>query len=207
MYRHLFLFGSSPPFNHQLGKAFSQKVHHTKIAILYIDREGSEEYLPKYIETLNIPNIQTYPLALKEAYEEHEVEELKQCGGIIIGGGHTLSYHKFIVETEIADVIRELFSQGVPVAGFSAGALITPAHCVISPKDNEEGSQLLKEGLGLLSDAILSAHFLEWDEEEALRTAMHRTESFIGYGIAECSGIYLCNGKIRMSEGFVQIEQ
>ncbi len=42
--------------------------------------------------------------------------------GIIIGGGETELYHKYIVDTEVGIHIKNLYKEGIPVAGFSAGA-------------------------------------------------------------------------------------
>lgn len=205
MERHLFLFGSSPPFNEQLANIFYSRLTSCKVAVLYIEREGSDEYIPKYVESFS-EEIKLWPLALKDEYTIEEIAELRQCGGVIIGGGDTLRYRQFVVETEIARVIHSLFHQGVPVAGFSAGALISMNPCVVSPRDNVEEKQLFEKGLGLLPDAVLSAHFLEWEEHQALRRAVEKTGVTIGYGIAEQSGAYFRNDRLTSVEGYVHLE-
>ncbi|WP_079477767.1 Type 1 glutamine amidotransferase-like domain-containing protein [Halobacillus salinus] len=202
---HLFLFGSSPPFNEQLSDTFYRHLSTSKVAVLYIEREGSDAYIPKYLETFP-EEVSLFPLALKQHYTNEEIKELHQCGGIIIGGGDTLAYRRFIVETELNQVIRSLFERGVPVAGFSAGALISPDTSVVSPKDNVTEEQLFEKGLGLLPDAVLSAHYLEWEEQSCLKQAVEKTEVSVGYGIAERSGAYFFNSRLTSIEGYVHIE-
>ncbi|ARI75895.1 Type 1 glutamine amidotransferase-like domain-containing protein [Halobacillus mangrovi] len=201
---HLFMFGSSPPFNEQLALKFSQCINGGKIAVLYLDREGAEIYLPKYWKGINSSS--SYCMALKEKYGRDELKTLKSCQGVIIGGGHTEAYRSFIVETELGSILKELYYEGIPIAGFSAGALICPEMCVISPNDNEEGSQLFQRGMGLVDDIVISAHYLEWNEEANLEKAIERTKASIGIGIAENAGIYLLNNKLTSAEGYIHIQ-
>ena len=203
---HLFLFGSSPPFNEQLAAEFSKQLKNRFVAVLYIERDGSDAYLPKYTNALTETNLSVIPFSLKKKYTDAERNALMECGGIIIGGGDTVAYHDFIVNTSLGDMIYERFHDGVPVAGFSAGALISPEHCVISPMDNVDQVQQVQDRLGLIEKAVISAHFLEWEEEESLKKALEDTEQPIGYGIAEGAGVYLRNNQFIAAEGYVQVE-
>lgn len=207
MNTHLFLFGSGPPFSDRLARQYSKLLAHGKVAVLYIDRVGSEEYLPKYTKEIGLDSSAVHYLSLKHTYEEEEVEQLRTCNGVIIGGGDTVAYREYIVETEVAPILSELFSKGVPIAGFSAGALIAPEHCVISPNDNEKQVQLFRKGLGLVRDVIIAAHFLEWGEEEPLKKGIAHTGVSCGYGIAEGSGLYIRNNHLVSTEGYIQIER
>ncbi|MGI8313553.1 Type 1 glutamine amidotransferase-like domain-containing protein [Halobacillus mangrovi] len=198
------MFGSSPPFNEQLALKFSQCINGGKIGVLYLEREGAEAYLPNYWKGINFSSI--YCMTLKEKYKLDELNSLKSCQGVIIGGGHTEAYRSFIVDTELGSLLKELYREGIPIAGFSAGALICPEICVISPNDNEEGSQLLERGLGLVDELIISAHYLEWNEEANLEKAIERTEASLGIGIAEYAGVYLLNNKLSATEGYIHIQ-
>lgn len=205
---HLFLCGSGPPFSVKLAKKFSDLLRNSTIAILYIERQGSDQYLPIYQKNIEKIGLTTVHFPLKMQYTPDELDQLKECGGIIIGGGVTGEYRERIVETEIGSIITSAFNKGVPVAGFSAGSLIVPEHCVISPYDNDDKKQLFIKGLGLLPGAVVSAHFLEWQEEfENLKQAVKKTGVPIGYGIAENSCIYIHDGKLEAVEGYLIIER
>ncbi|MFD2923578.1 Type 1 glutamine amidotransferase-like domain-containing protein [Halobacillus naozhouensis] len=207
---HLFLFGGSPPMTELLANRFAETLRDKKgtIALLYIEREGSEEYLPKYSLTLRdyAPELEIFSLPIEASYTKEQLNQLRDSSGIIIGGGDTLAYYNYIVETEVAEVIQDQFQKGVPVAGFSAGALISPENCVISPKDNPKEITLYQRGLGLLMDGVLSAHYLKWKEQDQLKKVITHTDVGFGYGIADESGIYFENQKLTTIEGYVHIE-
>ncbi|WP_079528676.1 Type 1 glutamine amidotransferase-like domain-containing protein [Halobacillus hunanensis] len=207
---HLFLFGGSPPMPDRMASQFVETLRNKRgtITVLYIEREGAEEYLPRYTLSLHshAPELNIFYLPLGTFYTEKQLDQLRASNGIIIGGGDTLAYRNYIVETEIAEIIRCQFQNGTPIAGFSAGALISPNNCVISPKDNPEEVTLYQQGLGLLMNAVLSAHYLKWEEQDQLKTIVAYTHVQVGYGIAEDSGIYFKNQRLTTIEGYVHIE-
>ncbi|WP_245690058.1 hypothetical protein [Sediminibacillus albus] len=64
---HLFLFGGSPPFTPQLAKIFAGLARNSlgKIAILFLEREGWQAYMPKYtteLEKHGLKNFLFFPL-------------------------------------------------------------------------------------------------------------------------------------------------
>ncbi|MEH7381022.1 Type 1 glutamine amidotransferase-like domain-containing protein [Bacillus sp. JJ1533] len=200
---HLFLFGGGPPFNDKLGKRFADlagsKV--ARIAILFLERPGWQEYRPSYTQVLGNCDVQDfYYFALSETPTQEQLTQLEKCTGIIIGGGVTELYRTYIVDTPVGDTIRKMFYEGVPVAGFSAGALVSCEHCVISPEDTLKQEQQYLSGLGLLKHCVISVHFSEWGGEENLLEAIS-TLNVPAYGIDENSGIYFKNEQLLEHEG------
>lgn len=201
---HLFLFGGGPPFNEQFGERFAQLAGNedARIAILFLERPGWQEYMPRYTKVLEDQGVRNfYYFALSESPTQEQLAELGKCTGIIIGGGVTELYRSYIVDTPVANVIRKMFHEGVPVAGFSAGALVSCEHCVISPEDTAQEHQLYLQGLGLIKDCVISVHFSEWGEEKNLIEAISELNVPIGFGIDENSGIYFKNGQLVEHEG------
>lgn len=199
---HLFLFGGSPPFNKKLGEIFSGLAGNSsaRIAILFLERTGWQEYMPAYTKVLNKHGISNYVyFALSKNPTDDQLYQLENCTGIIICGGDTELYQNYIVETPVGDIIRNRFYEGVPVAGFSAGALVSCEHCVISP-ENTAQQQLYLNGLGLISDCVISVHFTEYEEEKNLIEAISKLQ-VTGYGIDENSGLYVRSGQLIESEG------
>ncbi|WP_338653150.1 Type 1 glutamine amidotransferase-like domain-containing protein [Sporosarcina psychrophila] len=200
----MFLFGGSPPFGKNLGRQFANLSlnDNGKVAILFIEKDGWEEYMQEYksvLEGNGLVNFAYLPLSSKPS--KSTIMELISCTGIIICGGETELYHNYIVETSIAGHIREMYEQGVPVSGFSAGALICPNNCVIPPIDNMENKHLFLNGLGLIKNCCISVHFTKWNEEKNLKTALARTHVTIGYGIDDDAGIYFENETLSLTEG------
>lgn len=194
--RHLFLFGGSPPLSKNPGKKFSNLSLNGKgkVAILFIIRDGWKEYMQKYTSELEENGLKQFSyIALSSSPNHSTIKELKTCTGIIICGGETEFYRKFIVYTAIGEQVIQMYHDGVPVAGFSAGALISPESCVISPVDNVKKEHLFLKGLGLISDCVISVHFTKWNEEENLKLAMKRVNAPIGYGIDDEGCLFLKN--------------
>ncbi|WP_249872865.1 Type 1 glutamine amidotransferase-like domain-containing protein [Oceanobacillus saliphilus] len=207
--RHLFLFGGSPPFSKKLGKKFADIAirGEGKVAILFLERDGWEKYMPKYTSVLKDNGIDEFvylPLSPKPNYNTLKV--LTSCTGIIIGGGETELYRSYIVDTRIGELIKELYQQGVPVAGFSAGALIIPANCVIPPIDNSQNKHLFLKGLGLIKDCVISVHYTKWEEEENLKAALIKLNATIGYGIDDEAALYFVNESVLETGKFHKFE-
>ncbi len=204
--KHLFLFGGGAPFNESLGEKFANLSSNgsNKVAIMFIEQDGWKEYMPKYtdlLERYGVINFEYLKLTSSPSIELKE--QLRSSTGVIICGGDTELYREYIVETELGDLLKELYLQGIPIAGFSAGALISPNVCVISPVDNRKNEQLFLKGLGLVNNFVICAHFSKWNEEKNLLLALSRTNLSIGYGIDDGSGIYLRNELLSQSAGQV----
>ena len=203
--QQLFLFGSGPPFTSELCKTFVSCLNGTgPIALLYVPRPGSSwaDYAPIYTDALTANGATDFfhfPLSARPTPEQ--LEQLAGSSGIVISGGETECYQQFIVDTPIGTLIQERYQQGVPVAGFSAGALLTPDECRIPAIDQRDGKSLVLKGLGLLPDAVVSVHYDTWQEETNLHEAFIKTESTFGYGLPEQSGVYLKNGRLMQQEG------
>lgn len=208
MDRHLFLFGGSPPFTEELAAEFADLALKArgKVALLCLERDGWETYMPKYTCMLADQGMEEFIyLTLSEHKTKEITDELSTCTGVIICGGDTELYQKYIVGMSIGNQIRNLYVRGIPIAGFSAGALLSPEHCVIPPIDNSKQEHLFLQGLGLITDCVVSVHYSKWNERSNLITAMKKTNSQRGYGIDDDSGVYFKNEEALMIIGKVRI--
>lgn len=203
MEKHLFLFGGSPPFTANMANQFVKASGRNKpVSILFVEREGWEEYMPKYTRALERSGVKDFLyLPLPSTPVEQVVDCIKKSSSIIIGGGNTNLYADYIVETPIALVIKEQYESGIPIAGFSAGALISPKECIISPKDNEQKEFQHRKGLGLLPNVLVAVHFSQWKDEEHLRNAVQQFSDFSNYGIDEETCVYFRNDELHSTEG------
>ncbi|SDQ79237.1 Type 1 glutamine amidotransferase-like domain-containing protein [Virgibacillus salinus] len=202
--RHLFIFGGSPPFSKKFGEKFADLAlsNKGKVAILFIERDGWEEYMQIYTSILEEYYVERFVyLPLSPNTNHSTLEELSSCTGVIISGGETELYRDYIVDTPIGQHIIELYENGAPVAGFSAGALISPSNCVIPPIDNSRNEHLFLNGLGLIKDCVISVHFSKWEEEENLKAALARVNAPIGYGIDDDEGLYFENEVLSETAG------
>jgi len=204
MRTHLFLFGGNPPFTPNLQKRFAALTNGGPVAILYVPRTGKDwvTYASIYTEALQEEGISSFVhLPLSDAPTDEQLAQLQQCQGIIISGGETELYQQYLVATPIGDIIQSRFVNGVPIAGFSAGALVSPERCVIPEIDQRDNRRLRLPGLALLKDAVVCVHYETWGE------AVHLVQSFTeegtsrAFGLADASGIYLCDQYLIETEG------
>jgi len=200
--RHVFLFGGGPPFTPILANKFAQlsTTKERKIAILFVETPDSEKYLPSYTSVLKHQGLNNFvflPLSLTPSTTFFK--ELRTCSGIVIGGGDTELYQKYLMESSIGHHIKTVYNEGIPVAGFSAGALVSLNNCVVQSKND----QLFLKGLGLLSECLIQVHFTSITDEESLKSALIKTNTPIGYGICEESGIYFENETLSLTEGTI----
>lgn len=204
MDKHLFLFGGGPPFTPNMVKRFlAAKKSSEPVAILFVERDGWEEYMSNYTNELidfGLKDFHVIPLP------STPIDEVISCvtnsSGIIINGGDTNLYADYIVDTPIAAAIKECYESGIPVAGFSAGALISPKVCIISPKDNDQNEFQQRKGLGLISNVVIAVHFTQWNDKDHLQESVNKYNDYTNYGIDEDTGIYLVNGGLEAIEGY-----
>ncbi|WP_309298033.1 Type 1 glutamine amidotransferase-like domain-containing protein [Cytobacillus sp. NCCP-133] len=136
--RHLFLMGGSPPFGETIRKIFAE-LSLERTAVLFIKREGWRDYMNKYTRDLKRYGAEDfYYLPLSDSPSASLLKELEFCSGIIIGGGETEKYRNYIMDTAVGRRIQNMYREGIPVAGFSAGALICPDPCAIPPVDTRK---------------------------------------------------------------------
>ncbi|MCM3412693.1 Type 1 glutamine amidotransferase-like domain-containing protein [Metabacillus litoralis] len=188
-----------------MAKQFVIKASSTNapVSILFVERDGWEQYMPRYTRALEDLGLNEFHyLPLPSTPVEKVLNCLKKSSGIIIGGGNTNLYADYIVDTSISNTIKEKYESGIPVAGFSAGALISPELCVISPKDNVQNEFQYRKGLGLISDILIAVHFTQWNDEAHLRNAVNKFNNHINYGIDENTCVYFLNGYLKSIEGY-----
>ncbi|OAB42766.1 cyanophycinase [Paenibacillus antarcticus] len=204
--KYLFLFGANPSLE-EANELFIQKSggQNAKIVLLIMNRSGWEEYLPRYTDVWKRNGVVHISVILPddngELNEKIAEELLQEATGIFIGGGDTEKYHAYYAMEPIKSILKDCYSKGVPIAGSSAGALILPEICLISPKDSSNGEMLSKAGIGLLSDILIGVHFTEWNDKVNLLEGMKNHKIRYGIGIDEEACALFKNGKFESEFG------
>lgn len=126
---------------------------------------------------------------------------LSNATGILICGGNTPTYHRLFATEPIRTIIHEKYQTGVPVAGISAGALISLEICQLT--EDETGSDELQivQGLSLASGFVIGVHFTEWNALPEVLDVMAKTKTGLGFGIDEPACIVCENGKFARTLG------
>ena len=108
-------------------------------------------------------------LAYKEradADRDDWFETLTSATGIFFTGGNQLRISGILGGTRVAQSIRRLNAQGIPVGGTSAGAAILPEHMIAYGSTGgtpRAGMVSMSPGLGLTNRFVIDQHFRERD--------------------------------------------
>ena len=138
------------------------------LVVVLVDRDGSaERYLTDYVDALGGGSLgddrEILPVVIRDD-EPVDPALFAGAAGLAVAGGSTPRYHAALVGC--ADAIRTAVGNGMPYAGFSAGAMIAPATALLGGhllgdvevvhKDCSEGLGPLtvRPGLGLVPFAV-----------------------------------------------------
>ena len=166
-----------------------------RIALLMVGGEGWEEYVPRYTEPWGRCGATRVGVIVPGADGALDVPAalsvLRDATGIFIAGGRTATYHSLYATEPVRSVIRERHADGTPVAGLSAGALISPEVCLLRPTPKNPDQELrIDDGLGLISGLVVEVHFD--DGPGTLPTLLEgmcrsRTTRGLGIGMSACA--------------------
>jgi cyanophycinase len=144
---------------------------------------------------LNVKNAMSLPINSREdAEREDYLAALESATGIFITGGNQLRLSTILGGTSIAQSVRKLNSEGVHVAGTSAGAAIMPEHMIAGGSTgalpNEQGVTFAP-GLGLISKVLLDQHFSQRNRLGRLLSAVSYNPFASGLGICENTAAFI----------------
>jgi len=124
----------------------------------------------------------------EDCFNEETLRILNDATGIFITGGNQLRLSTILGGTPAARGIRRLNSNGVHVAGTSAGAAIVAEHMIAGgrsgPSPRESGVELAP-GLGLTNRVIIDQHFNQRQRMGRLLAALSFNPFACGLGIDE----------------------
>jgi cyanophycinase len=144
-----------------------------RVALLLQGSPRMAEYLANYINPLKAGGLSVEVIASNNRGDldiQTAVRKLREADGVFVGGGHTITYRGLYADSEVGEVIRDLYENGRPYAGLSAGAVIAMQHCI----PDEEGLAIMA-GLGLLKNELVAVHYSEQKALTPLIRAMRNT--------------------------------
>jgi len=179
-----------------------------RVAVLLV---GGGEDAPLYSHAYREQLLRTAPcdpvIAHVDEGEAFPSSVLTDIDGLLIGGGHTPSYLEAVLP--IVEEIRLLVTDGLPYAGFSAGAMIAADRAIIGgwqiggvpicPEETGEDLDELTvvEGLGLV-DLAVDVHAAQWGTLSRLIAATEAGLVDGGVAIDEFTVIIVGDGELRV---------
>jgi len=132
-----------------------------------------------------------------ECFNEETLRVLGEATGIFITGGNQLRLSTILGGTPVARLIRKLNSDGVHVAGTSAGAAILSEHMIAGGRSGSsprESGVELAPGLGLTNRVIVDQHFNQRQRMGRLLAALSFNPFACGLGIDENTAGFIAPG-------------
>jgi cyanophycinase len=130
----------------------------------------------------------------QDCHNEEWIEILRDSTGIFITGGSQLRLSRTIGGTPVAHELRDLYRNGVHIAGTSAGASYMSEHMIAfgdagaSPVTHMVA---MAPGIGLTSDFTIDQHFRERDRLGRLLTVLAYNPFIIGMGLDEDTAAFI----------------
>lgn len=198
--KSLFLLSGRPGFE-LVADEFVPTAGGSKASIallLFVNNDKTPTYVAEYADPWQKRGIASYTVVMPTTSGELDLEDATRriagATGIFIGGGDTARYRELFATKPIAQLIRDKYKDGVPIAGCSAGALVAMEHCL---EYNYESDNLnIKPGLGLLREPVIDVHFSERERLKPLLNAMKIIYIKQGLGIDESACAVFINGKL-----------
>lgn len=166
---------------------------------------AAREYHQRYLETFAVVGLRDVLVERVREGSPCPASALEDIDALFVGGGPTPAYHSSL--EPLYPAIRDLVADGVPYAGFSAGAQITGSTAVVGgwrldgvPVCPEDSSEDLEEltvvaGVGLLAGAV-EVHTAQWGNLSRLVAAVGA--GLVPYGVAidECTTLEAATGTV-----------
>lgn len=145
-------------------RAFADALGSGPIALVTAPSAAPERYLPMYEDAFEPLGVEVVELRLEDRASADlgsDLGVLRRCGGIFISGGDQLRGVATLRDSVAAEVIRQRWLDGCPVAGTSAGAsMLGEAMLGRGANDDSPDPSKLQvvEGLGLVHGALIDQH-------------------------------------------------
>jgi cyanophycinase len=201
--RQMFLYGGFGDNFEATSRPFIEAAggESARIALLCATSATLDRYMPYYKEPwrrLGAPEIiPVYPIADTTELSAEALETLRACTAVFMCGGDTRVYHAVYTRGEAGAILRERYQAGMPYAGLSAGALVTPAtasvwgdrlttatnRLTLNGSEYDCDAELyMAPGLGFLQDVVVEAHFSQNGGFPRLVAAMGQSGAPKGLG-------------------------
>jgi len=130
----------------------------------------------------------------KDCEDMIKLAKLDNATGIFMTGGDQLRLATIIGGTSVAKLMRRANSEGVHIAGTSAGAAFIPEHMIAFGRGGatpKSGLATLAPGLGLTNKVIIDQHFRERGRLGRLLSALAYNPFAIGLGVDEDTAAFI----------------
>ncbi|MCH4822659.1 cyanophycinase [Gramella lutea] len=145
----------------------------------------------------------------KNRQNVEQLDSLANAGLIYISGGDQNRFMDIVLNSPISDAIKRAYQNGATIAGTSAGAAVMSKKMITGDefkhpeytgdfKTIEAENIELKEGLGLIDNAIIDQHFIQRMRMNRLISTAIENPDEICIGIDESTAILVQNDSAKV---------
>jgi len=159
--------------------------------------EVGETYINVF-ERLGVESVEVVDTAKRENASDPKALELIQgATGVFFTGGNQARITECLKDTELDSLLHRRFSEGIVVAGTSAGAAMMPDMMIVEG-ESETNPRMevaqMDQGMGFLPGVVIDQHFAQRGRLGRLLSAIAQQPVNLGFGIDENTAIVI-NGK------------
>ncbi|MEH2113106.1 cyanophycinase [Nostoc sp.] len=174
-----------------------------------LPREVGENYI-RVFERLGAETVRIIDTETREdASSSTALEAIKKATGVFFTGGDQARITSILKDTEIDAAIHQRFSEGVVVAGTSAGAAVMPDKMIVEG-DSQTHPRIetveMGPGMGFLPGVVIDQHFSQRGRLGRLISALILEPAVLGFGIDENTAMVVTDNQVEViGEGAVTI--
>ncbi|KAM3092008.1 cyanophycinase [Phormidesmis sp. 146-35] len=133
----------------------------------------------------------------EDASDPRALELIEQATGVFFTGGNQARITELLKDTELEALLHKRFSEGIVIAGTSAGAAMMPDMMIVEG-ESETNPRMevaqMDRGMGFLPGVVVDQHFAQRGRIGRLLSAVAQQPVNLGFGIDENTAIAI-NGK------------
>ena len=148
----------------------------------------------KHVEVINVDQ-------REDCFSKAALKKVEAADALFFTGGDQLNITSLLGGTPLHDLLRERYSEGVLIAGTSAGAAMMSSSMIISGKSDaapQVSGVEIAPGMNLIEGTIIDSHFSERGRHGRLLTAIAHFPQVLGLGIDEQTAIVFRNGGFKV---------
>ena len=184
-----------------------------RIAVMTVATGSPDEAGNRYndvFKRLGAEQVQpVHTLRREDANDPEAIAAIEEATGVFFTGGDQARILELVKDTELDAALHKRFSQGVVIAGTSAGAAMMPDKMIVEGESETNpcpGTVIMDRGMGFLPNVIIDQHFAQRGRLGRLLAAIALEPATLGFGIDENTAIVVNGHEVEViGEGSVTI--
>ena len=174
-----------------------------------LPREVGEDYI-RVFKRLGVEDVRIVDTVTREdASSSTALEAIEKATGVFFTGGDQARITSILKDTEIDAAIHKRYSEGIVVAGTSAGAAVMPDVMIVEGESETNPRIEVVEmgpGMGFLPGVVIDQHFSQRGRLGRLIAALAQQPAVLGFGIDENTALVVSNDQFEVvGEGAVTV--